>query len=197
MYVYGKGGTIVATSPDGNNFSFRQAMSPPDWGTTAPVLLPDGRLRLYAFEQRVPIGNAVGSFLSSDGLNWEAEPGRRLQANADEQITDPFVIRWRGGWKMYFKIAPAPTTGGAFPLDANSRDAALILSLPPGGYTAQLSGVNGTTGIGLIEVYELPPGTAAPAGEAPSSGRRPATAATSTNWTAQDGQLSRANAPVD
>lgn len=37
-----------------------------------------------------------------------------------------------------------------------SRDAVLLVTLSPGGYTAQLSGVNGTTGVGLIEVYEMP-----------------------------------------
>jgi cyclophilin family peptidyl-prolyl cis-trans isomerase len=45
---------------------------------------------------------------------------------------------------------------GAFALDAGSKDAALLITLPPGGYTAQLSGVGATTGEGLIEVYELP-----------------------------------------
>ena len=34
--------------------------------------------------------------------------------------------------------------------------AALIVSLPPGSYTAQVSGVNNTTGVALIEVYDLP-----------------------------------------
>lgn len=106
MYVFGKGGTVIATSADGAKFSFAEIMTPPDWGTTAPVLLPDGRLRLYAFEQRVPAGNAVASFVSRDGLNWTEEPGQRLKAKADEQITDPFVIPWRGGWKMYFKHSP-------------------------------------------------------------------------------------------
>lgn len=45
---------------------------------------------------------------------------------------------------------------GAFALDAGSKDAALLITLPPGGYTVQLSGVAGTTGEGLIEVYEVP-----------------------------------------
>ena len=45
---------------------------------------------------------------------------------------------------------------GAFPLDQGSKDSALAIELQPGGYTAILSGVNGTTGIGLIEVYALP-----------------------------------------
>ncbi len=37
----------------------------------------------------------------------------------------------------------------------NWRDAAIIMSLPPGSYTAILTGSNGTTGVGLIEVYDL------------------------------------------
>jgi outer membrane protein assembly factor BamB/subtilisin family serine protease len=45
---------------------------------------------------------------------------------------------------------------GAFSLVNSGRDAALLLTLEPGGYTAQLTGVGGTTGVGLIEVYELP-----------------------------------------
>ena len=106
MYVFAGRGTVIATSADGNSFQFLRDMSPRDWGTTAAVPLPDGRLRLYAFEQRVPIGNAVHSFISTNGVDWAEEPGARLQASSDEQITDPFVIRWRGGWKMYFKISP-------------------------------------------------------------------------------------------
>jgi hypothetical protein len=45
---------------------------------------------------------------------------------------------------------------GAFALPAGSRDAALVVSLPPGSYTAQVSGVGGLTGDAIIEVYELP-----------------------------------------
>jgi PKD repeat protein len=45
---------------------------------------------------------------------------------------------------------------GAFALTSGSNDAAMLVTLPPGNYTAQLSGVGGTTGIGLIEVYEAP-----------------------------------------
>ncbi|MBI4623383.1 MAG: immunoglobulin domain-containing protein [Verrucomicrobia bacterium] len=45
---------------------------------------------------------------------------------------------------------------GAFALPGGSKDAALVVTLPPGTYTAQLSGVNRTTGLGIIEVYEVP-----------------------------------------
>jgi hypothetical protein len=40
--------------------------------------------------------------------------------------------------------------------DPNSKDAALLITLPPDSYSVQLSGVNNTTGVGLIEVYEMP-----------------------------------------
>ena len=40
--------------------------------------------------------------------------------------------------------------------DPTSRDAAMIVTLDPGNYTVQMSGVDGTTGIGMVEVYEVP-----------------------------------------
>lgn len=48
------------------------------------------------------------------------------------------------------------STVGAFELDAGSRDAALVATLPPGSYTAQVRGSDGGTGEALIEIYELP-----------------------------------------
>ena len=45
----------------------------------------------------------------------------------------------------------------AFALPANSRDAAAIVRLPPGGYTVQATGVGGTAGNVLVEVYDKDP----------------------------------------
>jgi hypothetical protein len=45
---------------------------------------------------------------------------------------------------------------GAFALPSGSRDAVLLVTLPPGAYTAQVSGANGATGVALVEVYEVP-----------------------------------------
>jgi len=53
-------------------------------------------------------------------------------------------------------MKPIPSLA-AFALTADaSRDAALIATLAPGSYTAQISGVGNTTGVALVEVYELP-----------------------------------------
>jgi hypothetical protein len=38
----------------------------------------------------------------------------------------------------------------------NSADSAMVVTLPPGEYTVQLSGVGATTGIGLVEAYDVP-----------------------------------------
>jgi L-ascorbate metabolism protein UlaG (beta-lactamase superfamily) len=46
---------------------------------------------------------------------------------------------------------------GAFDLnDAASKDAALVVTVPAGMFTAQVSGVGGVTGEALVEIYELP-----------------------------------------
>jgi hypothetical protein len=37
----------------------------------------------------------------------------------------------------------------------DSRESAIIASLPAGNYTAIVRGKNGTTGVGLVEAYRL------------------------------------------
>jgi hypothetical protein len=45
---------------------------------------------------------------------------------------------------------------GAFALEPGSKDAAVVLDLAPGVYTATVRGVGSATGSALIEIYELP-----------------------------------------
>lgn len=54
------------------------------------------------------------------------------------------------------EIATAAAVSGAFPLPAGSKDAALLITLVPGNYTIQVSGVNSVTGIALVEAYDVP-----------------------------------------
>ncbi len=53
-------------------------------------------------------------------------------------------------------IQTAMTKIGAFPFGANSLDAAVLVSLDPGAYTAVVSSADGNRGIAMLEVYELP-----------------------------------------
>ncbi|MEN9636265.1 MAG: hypothetical protein RL077_4669 [Verrucomicrobiota bacterium] len=61
-------------------------------------------------------------------------------------------------WSDGSTARAAFTAAGAFPLQPGSKDAVLIVTLEPGGYTAIISGVTSTTtGTALIEIYDLDP----------------------------------------
>jgi sugar lactone lactonase YvrE len=53
-------------------------------------------------------------------------------------------------------VTAAASASGAFPLPSGSKDAAIVITLAPGAYTAIVSGANNTTGAALVEVYEIP-----------------------------------------
>jgi len=54
------------------------------------------------------------------------------------------------------QLTAAFTKVGAFALvSAGSKDAAILVTLPPGPYSAQASGVNNTGGQAIVEVYEV------------------------------------------
>jgi isoamylase len=53
------------------------------------------------------------------------------------------------------QIASIAAQVGAFPLASGSADCAVVVSLPAGAYTVQISGVGNTTGVALAEVYEV------------------------------------------
>ncbi len=60
---------------------------------------------------------------------------------------------WGGTAEL--KAAFSAVAAFAFSADT-SRDAAIVTTLQPGSYTAQISGVGNTAGVALVEVYELP-----------------------------------------
>ena len=97
---------------------------------------------------------AVGPSLSRFGIN--------------NPLADPQVHLFRAGATTPIAsnddvaISPSPAAirtsaagAGAFALDEPTKDAALVVTLEPGIYSAVVSGVNGTTGIALVEVYAL------------------------------------------
>ncbi len=71
--------------------------------------------------------------------------------------SSPAKIAENNDWAGAAELTAAFNSVGAFTLPAaTSKDAALLISLPPGGYSVQASGVNNTTGTALVEVYEVP-----------------------------------------
>lgn len=53
-------------------------------------------------------------------------------------------------------VSAATVAVGLEPLAPDSGDCALVATLSPGGYTAQISGLDATSGVALVEVYEVP-----------------------------------------
>jgi len=86
----------------------------------------------------------VGGTLTDPQLSLVSQAGVELAANDDwNSSTNVVAIRNEG------------FNAGAFPLPEGSKDSALLVNLPPGAYTALLRGPGISTGVGLLEVYDL------------------------------------------
>jgi glycine cleavage system regulatory protein len=66
------------------------------------------------------------------------------------------VLQSNTAWGGNAQISSAATAVGAFAWSSGaSKDSALLVTLPPGAYTAQVSGAAGDSGVALVEVYEV------------------------------------------
>jgi hypothetical protein len=65
------------------------------------------------------------------------------------------VVASNDNWDS--SLIPVFDQVGAYHFSAGSKDAALLVTLSPGVYTAQVSGVNSGTGDGVVEVYVVDP----------------------------------------
>jgi hypothetical protein len=93
-------------------------------------------------------GLPAGSTLADPQITLvEQATGKIVKVN-DDWTTDPVEAA---------VIAAAGTSGGAFPLLTGSKDAAMMVMLAPGGYTVKLNGAGTTTGIAIVEVYDVDP----------------------------------------
>ncbi len=63
---------------------------------------------------------------------------------------------WESGPTSAAQISATSSQVGAFALSPGSKDAALLLTLQPGAYTVLVTGVGGTTGVVLVEIYDTP-----------------------------------------
>jgi hypothetical protein len=94
---------------------------------------------------------AVGPGLTQFGVTGQlADPKLELYSGST-------LLATNDNWEESAGLTDMFTRVGAFPLAPGSRDAAMVITLKPGGYTAQVSGVANTTGVALVEVYTLNP----------------------------------------
>jgi len=67
------------------------------------------------------------------------------------------LLASNAGWGGNAQITSTASSVGAFAwTNASSNDSAILVTLPPGAYTAQVSGASNDTGVALVELYEVP-----------------------------------------
>ncbi|MGH7945073.1 MAG: PQQ-binding-like beta-propeller repeat protein [Opitutaceae bacterium] len=119
-------------------------------GIGANVLTPG--LVIGGSSLRVLI-RAVGPSLQPFGVTGVlAQPSLALFSGAASVGTN---TGWTTSGNAADLRAAAQLVGG-FPLIEESADSALLVTLSPGAHTVQVSGVGGTTGEALVEVYVVP-----------------------------------------
>ena len=170
---------LQLTLPPG---AYTAVMSSANGATTGVGLIEVIDVTSGAAGQRLVSGSAIGT--AGAGANTliagivlsGTQPKRMLIRAAGPglaaygvtgALAKPILTLYRGstlvaqntGWTTSAD-APAITTGaieaGDFAFAAGSADSALLINLPPGLYTVQVTSADGSTGTALIEFYELP-----------------------------------------
>jgi hypothetical protein len=142
------GVAYTPTTPRFINFSARAQV-----GTGAGVLIAGFVIEGSA--ERTVLIRAVGPTLATYGVSGVLlDPLLELTQTVGGATVN---VASNDNWGGDAQIAGVGTAVGAFALgSATSKDAAILVTLPPGVYSAKASGVGGTTGVALIEVYEVP-----------------------------------------
>ena len=93
----------------------------------------------------------VGPSLANFGVeNALSDPVLRIEAAGQTVASND---NWQDHDQSLIKTANQLV--GAFALDHGSSDAAILVTLPPGVYTAVVTGASESSGPALLEVYEL------------------------------------------
>jgi hypothetical protein len=146
----------------------------PVTSTPATVIINNTRLANISTRAQVGVGGSIlipGFVISGSGMETllvRADGPALTQFGVTGVLAQPILSVFDGSGKVIAsntgwgtnantaQIASVAAQVGAFPLASGSADCALIISLPPGGYTVQVAGVNNTTGVALAEIYEVP-----------------------------------------
>jgi hypothetical protein len=84
-------------------------------------------------------------------------PDPELKVYQDNNDGTSTLLAVDAGWGGDAQVASAAASVGAFSWGYfGTPDSAVLVSLPPGAYTAQVSGVSGDQGVALVEIYEVP-----------------------------------------
>ncbi len=121
-------------------------------GTGDSIAIAGFNIASYGTATKRVLIRAVGPSLANLGVSGVlARPVLSIYDSSGR------LIATNSGWNNSVDIAAASASVGDFALQSGSADAALLVDLAPGSYTAQVAGLNSTTGVALVEVYEALP----------------------------------------
>jgi uncharacterized protein (DUF1800 family) len=132
-------------------------------GTGADVIIPGVVISPGAGTRRLLL-RAAGPALADFGLEGAlADPTLVVTNSTGAQVAG------NNNWSTptgataatATELAAAFSQAGAFAFAAGSRDSAVLLNLGSGSYSVQVAGAENTTGIALVEIYDLTPAGAA------------------------------------
>lgn len=144
LYDATPAGTYAPTSPRLINISSRAVV-----GTGSNVLIAG--IVVGGATAKTVLIRASGPALAGFGV-----PGTLPDPQLTLYNSSGAAIAANTGWANNQQIAATATSVGAFAWSPSSVDSALLITLAPGNYTAQIAGASGDTGVALIEVYDVP-----------------------------------------
>ena len=174
-----RGGTLSGRVDPATGFLTGTITGSPVSGTvtgavSTPAPAADGFLRNLSTRGRVGSGDAI--LVAGFVVNGTSAKQVLIRAigptlgsfGVSGVVSDPYLKLYRGStvlasnddWGTAPGVPAASSIVGAFALPSGSSDSALLATLTPGPYTAQVSGVGGATGVGLVEIYDVDTQTA-------------------------------------
>lgn len=130
-----------------------------------------GQVRLINLSSRAQVGAGGGVLIAGFSIGGQTSRTVVIRSvgpslsfyGVDGALADPQMEVYSGDtliarnddWGLDAFAAAAMKAAGGFDL-RSAKEAALVLTLPPGSYTAVVSGVANTTGVALVELYEVP-----------------------------------------
>lgn len=149
----------TATDPAGNTSEFSPAGTFPrlanisargDVGQGDNLLVGGFILRTNGNGKERVLVRALGPSLAGNEMPL---PGRLADPTLELRNGNGVLVGANDNWRSEQEV-PIIATGNA---PKSDKESALIANLSPGGYTVQVRGANGGTGIAVVEIYTLGP----------------------------------------
>jgi len=156
--VGGATGTVIAEIYDSTPTTQLTALTPRLINVSVLKTIAPGEILTAGFV--IAGSSAKQVLIRASGPTLAAAPFNLTGTMPDPQLSlysGQTVIKSNDNWGGDPALAAASAAVGAFAFtSATSKDAAVLATLTPGPYTVQVSGVAGSSGQALVEVYEVP-----------------------------------------